>query len=51
MNGVVFPTAGLLDSDGAPFVFGEKTGFGKGFGQFFGEDYVSIISDILRRSR
>jgi hypothetical protein len=41
VNGVMLPAAGLLDADGSPFVFGEEACFGEGFGQFFGEDYVS----------
>lgn len=43
VNGVVLPSARLLNTDGTPFVFGEEAGFGESFGQFFGEDYVSVV--------
>lgn len=42
MDGVVFPSARLLNTDGTPFVFGEEACFGEGFCEIFGEDYVSF---------
>ena len=44
VNGVMFPSTGLLDADGTPFVFGEETCLWESFGEFFGEDYMSYDS-------
>ena len=40
VNGIVLPSAGLLDANAAPLLLGEEAGLGEGLGELLGEDDV-----------
>ena len=47
VDGIMLPAAGLLYSDGSPFVFAEEACFGESFCEFFGENYMSVGDELF----
>jgi hypothetical protein len=47
VDGIMLPAAGLLYSDGSPFIFAEEACFGESFCELLGENYMSVAMKFI----